>query len=95
MLAWVQDRDCLTLDGLNYMVKSRGVEASDGAGTDKHDVDGPVRVRAGLQALESSHCCDGSTGFLARLPYSVLYSVLLLDSLSRRHSQSPEKAFQI
>ena len=76
MLARGQDQESLMLDGLDYMVKSRGVEAPDGAGADKHDVDGPVRVRAGLQALESSHCCDGR-----RAP--------LLGSRSRSSSWAP------
>ncbi len=82
------------MDGLDYMVKSRGVEAPDGAGADKDDVDGPVRVRAGLQALESSHCCDG-VGLPCSAPYSVLYSVFLLGLLSQRHPQGPEKPFPI
>ncbi len=90
MLAWVRDQDKLILDGLNYMMKSRGVEAPDGAGADKRDVDGPGRVRAGLQALESSHCCDGR-----RASCSAPYSVLLLGSVPRRHTQDPEKPFQI
>jgi hypothetical protein len=42
-----------------YMMQPRRVEAADGAGADKHGVDGPGRVGAGLQSLQASSSSGG------------------------------------